>query len=189
MISQTTLALDRFATLIVASVLIAGGALGVWWWTGESSLADRSDTAPLQDFVMMAWWPWASAVVGVLLILIGLRWMAAHLSRTKVTRLNLTGSGAGGMLGVDASKVANAAADTFADTLGVRSAKGRVNRDRGQIVAQIDATIEPEADLSTIAEQADLVSAQLAHVLGRNDLRCSVQLTVARHGRPTDRVS
>ncbi len=189
MISRTTLALDRFATLILASVLIAGGALGVWWWTGESSLADRSDTAPAQDLVMTDWWPWASAIVGVLLVLIGLRWMAAHLSRAKVARLNLTGSGAAGMLGVDASKVANAAADTFADTLGVRSAKGRVHRDRGQIVAQIDATIEPEADLSTIAEQADLVSAQLAHVLGRNDVRCSVQLTVARHGRPTDRVS
>lgn len=189
MISRTTLAVDRIATLIMAAVLIAGGALGVWWWTGDSSLAARSSTAPVQDLVATDWWPWASAVVGVLLILMGLRWLAAHVARTKVTRLNLTGSGAAGMLGVDAGRVASAAADAFADTLGVRSAKGRVNRDRGQIVAQIDATIEPEADLSTIAEQADLVSAQLAHVLGRNDLRCSVQLTVARHGRPTDRVS
>lgn len=30
MISRTTLALDKFATLIFALVLIAGGLLGVW---------------------------------------------------------------------------------------------------------------------------------------------------------------
>lgn len=189
MISRTTLALDKFATLIFALVLIAGGLLGVWWWTGDSSLPARSDTTAVQDLVATDWWPWASATVGVVLILIGVRWVAAHVSTTKVRQLNLTGSGAAGKLGVDGSKVAGAAADAFADTLGVRSAKGRVNRDRGQIVAEINATIEPEADLAQVAEQADLVSAQLAHVLGRGDLRCSVQLTVARNGRSLDRVS
>ncbi len=188
MISRTTLARDRFATLILALVLIAGGVLGVWWWTGDSSLATASDTTAVQDLVGTDWWPWASAVVGVLLILIGIRWIASHVSSTKVRQLNLKGSGSAGKLGVDGSKVAGAAADAFADTLGVRSAKGRVNRDRGQIVAEINATIEPEADLAVVAEQADLISAQLTHVLGRGDLRCSVQLTVARNGRSLDRV-
>jgi len=189
MISRTTLVLDRFALLILALVLIAGGALGVWWWTGDSSLAARSDTTAVQDLVATDWWPWASAAVGVLLILVGVRWMAAHVSRTKVKQLNLKGSGSAGKLGVDGTKVAGAAADAIADTVGVRSAKGRINRDRGQIVAEINATIEPEADLAVVAEQADLVSAQLVQVLGRNDLRCSVQLTVARNGRPLDRVT
>ncbi len=189
MISRTTLALDRFATLGLALALIGGGAVGVWWWTGDSSLAARSDTTAIQDLVATGWWPWASAIAGVLLVLLGIRWVAAHVSTTKVKQLNLTGSGSAGRLGVDGTQVASAAAETFSHTLGVRSAKGRINRDRGQIVAEINATIEPEADLALIAEQADLVSAQLGQVLGRDDLRCSVQLTVARTGKALNRVS
>lgn len=189
MISRTTLALDRFATLLLAVALIAGGALGVWWWSGDSSLPARSDTTPVQDLVAQGWWPWVSAAVGVLLILVGVRWLAAHVRRTTVRQLNLAGSGAAGRLRADGSKVAGAAADAFADTVGVRSAKGRVNRDRGQLVAELTATIEPEADLALVAEQADLVSAQLAHVLGRDDLRCSVQLSVARNGASLERVT
>ncbi|MGI8523444.1 MAG: alkaline shock response membrane anchor protein AmaP [Nocardioides sp.] len=189
MISRTTLALDRIATLVLALVLIVGGVLGVWWWSGNSSLAAVSDTSPAQELVAKDWWPWASAVVGVVLILIALRWVAAHLSSTRVRKLNLKGSGPTGKLGVDGSKVAGAAADALAHNLGVRNAKGRVNRDRGQIVAEITATIEPEADLALIAEQADLVSAQLAQVLDRDDVRCSVRLRVARNGRSLDRVS
>jgi hypothetical protein len=188
-ISRSTLALDRLATFVLALVLIAGGILGIWWWTGDSSLAARSDTTPVQDLVAKDWWPWVSAAAGLILILIGIRWMAAHVSRTKVKQLSLTGTGSAGKLGVDGTKAVGAAAEAFADTLGVRSAKGHVNRDRGQIVAEINAIIEPEADLALLAEQADLVSAQLAHVLGRSDLRCSVQLTVARHGRSMDRVA
>ena len=189
MISRATLALDRLAAFILGLLLIAGGALGVWWWTGESGLPTRSDTTSAQDLVAQDWWPWASTAVGVLLVLLGVRWLVAHVARTVVKRLHLAGSGSAGKLGVDGSKVAGAAAAAFADTVGVRSAKGRVNKDRGQIVAEINATIEPEADLDLIAEKADLVSAQLARVLGRDDLRCSVQLTVARTGKPLDRVS
>lgn len=189
MISRATLAVDRFATLLLALALIAGGALGIWWWTGDSSLPTRSDTGQLQDLVGQSWWPWASAIAGLVLILLGVRWIASHVRTTKVKRLNLKGSGSEGRLGVDGTRVAGAAADAFTDTLGVRSAKGSVRHDRGQIVANLSATIEPEADLHQVAEQADLVSAELAQVLGREDLRCSVELTVARIAKPLERVT
>ncbi len=190
MMSRTTILLDRLTTLLLALVLIAGGALGVWWWTGNSPLADTTSTTSLTKIVDAPWWPWVSAVAGVVLIVIGLRWIAVHVSgTTKVKQLHLRGSGAKGRLDVDGSKVAGAAATALADTLGVRSAHGSVRRNRGQIVARLNATIEPEADLATIAESADRVSSELAQVLGRDDLRASIELKVARRGNSLPRVS
>ncbi len=189
MMSRTTVALDRIATILVALLLIAAGAAGIWWWTDRSPLGSTVRTAGTTDLVGQAWWPWASAAVGALLVLLGLRWILAHLRRQNVSTLHLRGSGSGGRLDVAASKVAGAAADALSDTLGVRSARGVVVRDRGQLVARLSAVIEPEADLAHVAERADLVSAQLAQALERDDLRCSVQLRVATFARRLPRTS
>lgn len=188
MITRKVLHIDRLATLVLALLLMAAGALGVWWWTGESPLSQRVATSPTQDMVAMSWWPWASGAAGVLLILLGLWWLLAHLRRRTVKQLSLEGTGSAGKFGVDGSKVAGAAADAFADTLGVRSAKGTVDRDRGQLVAHLIAVIEPEADLAEVARHADLVSAQLGEVLGRDDVRCGIELTVATRGKSLARV-
>lgn len=189
MISRRLLLLDRLATLLLAVALLAVGMLGVWWWTGTGSLAPTSNLSAAQRTVAMDWWPWASAVAGVVLVYLGIRWLASHLSRSNVTDLKLRGSGRDGTLVVNAGKVADAAADAFADTLGVRSAKGTITRDRGQLVARITAVVEPQVDLADVARRADLVSAQLSQVLGRDDLRCRVVLSVARSGRAPARVS
>lgn len=189
MISRFTLAVDRVATLVLALLLLAAGALGAWWWTGRSSLPGTLRSGSAEDLIAQAWWPVASAVVGVILVLLGLRWIAAHLNRQKVSNLRLRGSGPKGRLDVVGTKVAGAAADAFSDTLGVRSARGVVVRDRGQLVARISAVIEPEADLALLARQADTVSAQLAQALERDDLRCSVNLRVAGRPRRLPRVS
>jgi hypothetical protein len=187
--TRTTLMLDRIATLLVAALLIATAALGIWWWIGDSPLPDSLDTSAIYDRVDEAWWPWASALAGVLLILIGLRWIAAHLASRKVKTLRLRGSGSTGKLEVAGSKAASAAADALTHMIGVRSASGRIERDRGQLVAHVVATVEPDADLALVAHQADVVSAQLAQVLGRDDLRCSVELKVATRAQQLPRVS
>ena len=189
MTTRKTLFIDRVATLVLSLVLIAGGAAATWWWTGRSPLPGTTDVTSVHNVVTAGWWPWVSAVAGVVLILVGIRWIAAHLQSQRVSRLLLTGSGTGGRLDTSASRVAAAAADAFADTLGVRSAKGAIVRDRGQLVAHVSAVIEAEADLRLVAERADLVSAQLARVLDRGDLRCSVELRVAQRSRALPRVN
>lgn len=188
MTSPRMLFLDRVATLLLAVSFVATGALAIWWWTGDSPLAQRTSAAPVSDLVAMTWFPWASAALGSVLIVMGLRWIAAHVSNNHVSRLALTGSSSEGTLTINASHAANAAADAFADTLGVRSAKGFINKDRGQLVAHIKAVIEPEADLASVSARADEVSSQLAQVIGRHDLRCSVELSVAGRGRSLSRV-
>lgn len=193
MTTRKTLFIDRIATLVLALVLIAGGGAAIWWWSGQSlagyELADTSDTSAVSDVVYAAWFGWAAAAVGIVLALVGIRWIAAHLTTARVARLTLGGSDATGRLDVAGSKVAGAAAQALADTVGIRSAKGAVVRDRGQLVAHLAAVIEPEADLALVARRADEVSAQLAEVLGRDDLRCGVQLRVAARGRTLPRAS
>lgn len=179
MISRKTLFFDRLATLLLSLVLMASGALGLWWWSGRSPLPDRIDASPVLDVIDQSWFPWAAVAVGLVLALLGVRWMVAHLGRSKVKYLTLGGSGPSGRFRVEGAKAADAAGDVYAETIGVRKARGSVDRDRGQLVAHISATIEPEADLRLLAERADAVSGQLAAVLGRDDLRCSVELSVA----------
>ncbi|SDS50282.1 hypothetical protein SAMN04488570_2022 [Nocardioides scoriae] len=183
MTSRRTLFLDRVATLLLALLLVAGGAAAAYWWSGRSSLPGTLDTGAVRDVVDAAWFSWIAALVGLVLILLGLRWIAAHLGRPTVSKLHLKGSGSQGRLDVAGSKVAGAAASALADTIGVRSARGTVVRDRGQLVAKLTAVIEPEADLRVVARQADIVSAQLRQVLEREDVRCSVEIRVATFAR------
>ncbi len=189
MISRTTVFVDRVATVLLGLVLLALGIALVWWWAGTSPFPDTLSVTGARTLVAHDWWPWASGAVGVLLVLLGLRWLAAHVAGPAVHTLGLEGSGSRGRLDVAAGKLAAAAADAFADTLGVRSAKGRFVKDRGQLVARIRASVEPDADLGRVAAQADLVSAQLAQALDRDDVRCRVELTVASWGSRLPRVS
>lgn len=194
MVSRRMLLLDRIAALLLALVLLVGGAALIWWWSGRTGtdldlasldglFPDASGTGPVADVVSQPWWGWASTATGVLLVLLGLRWIVAHLRRTGVRRLSLEGSDTSGRLQVSGSGVAGAAAEALTETRGVRSAGGVVVRDRGQLVARLTAVLEPEADLALVARRADEVSGQLAQVLERDDLRCRLELSVGRSRR------
>lgn len=189
MVTRTMLAVDRFVTVLVALVLIVGGLAAVWWWSGASitqlggTLPATSDTGRATDVVDREWYPYAAALAGVLLVLVGLWWMARHLNRASVGRLTLGGSDTTGRLQVSASHAAGAAANALAGTAGVRSADGVVVRDRGQLVARLSAVLDPEADLGAVARRCDEVSSQLRQVLERDDLRCRVELSAGRRRR------
>lgn len=182
MTSRRTAVWDRTGTLVLSLVLLVSGAALVWWWSGRSPAADPLSTRTATELTQASWWPAALGAAGVLLVLLGLAWLLAHLHRSTVDRLHVSGSGPQGRLDAAAGEVVGAAADAFADTIGVRRASGSLVRDRGQLVASITATVERECDLAALAQHADLVSAQLHDVLGRDDIRCRVQLKVARLG-------
>lgn len=191
-----TIAFDRFAGAVLSLVLLAVGLAVLAWWGTQVGrmpgnldvLPDELSTTPVTDMMATAWWPWACAVGGVILILVGLRWLAVHLPDRAVSHLKLPGSTTNGRLLVEARPVANAAAHVLESTPGVRSARGTIRRERGQVVVRLTATIEREADLALVAAAADQVSADLAKVLERDDLSCCVQLTVASGHRSLSRV-
>lgn len=188
--SRAVIALDRAAAILVGLVAITAGALVVIWWLDLLPWLPQSlDTSPVADTTKQPWWPWAAGLAGVALILLGLWWLARHLPRNRVDNLTLPRSGPGGKLRAAATPVAKAAAEILAGTPGVRSATGRVLRERGQLVARLNATIETDADLQTITTAADQVATDLAQVLERDDLHCQIRLRIGARPRAQPRVS
>ena len=121
-------------------------------------------------------------------VLLGLWWLLAHLPRRSVGLLTLPGSGKAGRLRVDPSGPAATAADILADTPGIRTAHSRVQRDRGQLVIALSATMDPRADLGEVVAATDAVATDLNAVLGRDDARARVLLAVARRAKAPSRV-
>lgn len=193
---RRTVALDRFAALFAGLVLVAAGlALLAWWaarmrWlpVGLDGLPTQLSTAGVTDAMTARWWPWACGVAGVILVLLGLRWLASHLPDRGVRQLTLPGSTNAGRLLADAGTVTDAAAYALKATPGVRTARGTIHREQGQVVARLTATIEREADLALVARAADQASADLAAVLERDDLVCRADLNVAARHRSLPRV-
>ena len=186
--SRATIAIDRFVMLVLAVILIGAGVAAIAWGFGLVTwLPARVDLSGAQDIVHQSWWPWAAGAAGLIAVLVGLRWLIAHVPDRGVGNLTLTGSGPGGKLRAAPGPVAQAAAHVLAATPGVRSASGKVLHERGHLVARLTATIETSADLHAIAATADQVAADLVAVLGRDDLHCQVQLKTATRARAQPR--
>ena len=187
--SRAVIAFDQFASFLVGILLVAAGAFALVWWLDLFSwLPPALNTSPVTDTTSQAWWPWVAGLVGAVLALLGLRWLAGHLPNSGVGELTLPGSDTQGKLRAAAAPMAKAAAEVLEAAPGVRSASGRMLRERGQLVARLGAAIEVEADLRAITSVVDQVAADLARVLERDDLHLQVQLKVATRSRSLPRV-
>ncbi|TRW44105.1 hypothetical protein [Georgenia yuyongxinii] len=186
--SRAVLALDRTLAFVLGLLLLAVGAAAVAWWAGEldrvwPTVPDTLRLGAASSAVSAPWWPWAAGVAGIVAMLLGLWWLIAHVPRRNVGTLALPGTPGRGSLRIDPGAAATTAAQVLAEAPGVRSVRGTVHDDRGELVAALSATIEPTADLATIVDRAERVSAELGHVLGIEAARGRVQLSVARRGR------
>lgn len=191
---RSVLGLDRFLAIVTGLCLLVAGATAIGWYTGWlgavwTATPVKLSTAGATDVVETPWWPWTALGAGILATIGGLWWLIAHLPRRGVGMLILPGSGKTGRLLVDPAGPASAAADTLADTPGIRDARGTVIRDRGELIVAIIAKVDPSADLNEVAAAADTVTADLSTVLARDDARARVQLTVARHDRSRTRIA
>jgi len=188
--SRALIAFDRLMAFVVGLVLVAVGAAAALWWRGTfPSWPTRLDTGPAVQLTDRPWWPWTVGILGVALILLGLRWLVAHLPSRGISQLTLPGSSPHGRLITQVRPVAAAAAEALEQTPGVRSTSATIIAVRGQLVARLNATIEQQADLSAVAAAADQVSADLARILQRDDLYCQVNLSVAHRARSLPRVA
>lgn len=190
---RSVLGLDRIIAILAGLILVAVGVAVAAWYQGGlrellPSVPRRLSTDGSGDILDLGWWPWASGAAGALAILLGLWWLLAHVPRTGAGVLVLPGSDRTGRLLVDPSTVAGAAAEALADTPGIRSAHGRVLRDRGELVVAITGTVDSRADLGEVVGAVDAVAATVKSVLGRDDARARIRLSVARRAHPRARV-
>jgi hypothetical protein len=156
--------IDRLATLVVGLVLLAGGLLA-WEWrldlTGwfRPTLSTRGADSVLDS----SWWPWAWAVGGLVLGILGLLWLIAHLPRPTRGTSRIDGSDATGRLEVDVASLARTLADRWAELAPVTGVRGRTAPDAHDLVelighvdveAEAEALLEGTEQLETEVERA-----------------------------------
>ncbi|MFB9376664.1 hypothetical protein ACFFKU_04375 [Kineococcus gynurae] len=196
--SRSVIGLDRVLALLLGLVLLAGGAAVAVFGAGAARTlwAQAPDRISLGRGVVEApsagWWFGASAAFAVVAVVLGLWWLLAHLPRRGVSTLTLSTPGdasGAGRLHLDAAAPVEVAAEVLAETPGVRSARGSVITDRGELVYRLRAVVDPAADLAEVARSVEAVTADLATCVGRDDARSRVELSVARRAANPRRVA
>lgn len=190
---RSVLGLDRILAVLLGLILLVTGIALAAWYNGNlrrlfPQFPKQLSTDKANDLANTDWWPWTTGAVGVLLVLLGLWWLLAHLPHRGVGLLVLPGSGRNGRLRVDPSGPASTAAEVLTDTPGIRTAHGKVHRDRGQLIVALTATMDPRADLGQIVTATDAIATDLNSVLGRDDARARILLSVARRAKAQPRV-
>jgi hypothetical protein len=183
------IALDRVAACVLGLLLLAGGAAALAWRYdvfAEAPAEVRLTEAP--TIVAEDWWPWALGAAGIVFVLLALTWLLRHIPRRRINRLALDGSSAEGRLSADVDSAVGAAAQVLAADPGVRSCSGHLITDRGEVVAELKATIDPDTDLDQLRRTADRVLTELSGMVGRDELRTRVLLRTARQHTAAPRV-
>jgi hypothetical protein len=189
---RSVLAVDRVLLLLLGVVLVVAGVAAVGWQIGFltevwPSAPDRLavDTEPVTE---ASSYPPLLALAGVALVALGLWWLLAHLPRRSVGPLRLPAGDRAGRLTVDPGPAVAVAAEVLSEAPDVRSARGSVLRDRGELVVRLRTTVDPAADLPAVVAACDGVLEELAQVLPSERLRSRVEISVLREPAAAPRV-
>lgn len=181
---------ERIAVLLVGLALLVLGAGAAAWerdWIPDA--VDRVDASALLGRTDEQWWPWVVGLLGLLLVVLGLRWLLAHARRRSLGRLKLPGTGRGGALEADSGALLDAASAALAEAPGVTARGGRIWRDQREVVVELRAGIDPGADLNEVADAADRAASVLSASLGpQAPARCRVLLVRGRRWTRRTRV-
>jgi hypothetical protein len=166
-VSRAAVGFDRMATLFAGIALIVLGAAAVAWQRGVLAHGTRVWFTPALEASRADWWPWASAGVGVALILIGARWLASHRPARRASRVALrTPADSVPPITADTGSVAQAAAVAIRRDAAVLKAKGTATYERGVPTVTITATVHARRGLSAGVRAADDTAADVATMLG-----------------------
>jgi hypothetical protein len=190
---RSVLAFDRVVALLLGLLLLVVGVGAVAWqlgyltdvWPGvpDALDVDSGRLTGASSYALIA------GVIGVAAVALGLWWLLAHLPRRAVGALRLPAGEQRGRLVVAPGPAVATAAEVLAEHPAIRSARGAVLADRGELVVRLRATADPDADLASVVDACDEVLADLADVLPAEQLRSRVELSVLRRGHEGPRVS
>ena len=160
--------IDRVAALVLGVLLLIVGAAMVIWTTHLIDGTPVYLTAPgLVSASSTAWWPWAVTASGVVLVLLGLRWLATHRPARRAGSYTLADSNLSeGYLSADLGSLADAAAAELREHPAIRSASGKAVIDRGKPSIHLDVTAAGADTLAHAAAAADEVAATTVGMLG-----------------------
>lgn len=182
-----TIGLDRAVGVVLGIVLVLLGLLGIAWWQGvllrrvpRAAGVAASTAAGIRSGVGASWWPWVAGITGLVLAVVGIIWLLRHLAERRVHGYRLAGTGKAGTLRANTGSLLSAACAELTDTRGIRSASGAMTDERGVLIAQLNVTADPRADLATVAAAIDRTVTALAGVLQDPHVTYRARLSVGR---------
>jgi hypothetical protein len=159
--TRRAVAVDRTLVFLLGIALAALGLAAVAWQRGVLA-GGRAVQTTAPEVVASTWWPWGSGAVGLVLILVGLRWLLAHHWPLKASRVTLGGDDA---LTADPGAVASAAATALAAEPQIAKAHGAATVYRGTSTVTLTATV-PARNLRDGVRAADATAQTVAAMLG-----------------------
>lgn len=173
--------LDRLAGIVLALLLVAGGLVLLDWRLDTVlNLPTVAHIGPVLDLVKRVWWPVVAAVAGVLLVLVGLRWLVGHMPRVRNSEARLSASSGAGRLRLDTPSVARAGASALTSDLVLPEASGHVREVRGRPLVQLEARCAQETDVADVRDRAALVAGDVARGFPSGDLPLRVLVDAPR---------
>jgi hypothetical protein len=180
---------DRLAALICGLALIALGLGLLVWNTDLFAGIPQTLTAPgLVTAAGTAWWPWAVAAVGVVLVLVAVRWLLSHTPKAKVKAVQLAADKRFGSITADLGAVADAAARALEQSPDAHSAKGKAVIDRGTRTIDLTVTAYSPSTVIPLIEPIDTVCTQIAEMLGDRTIATRTCIHIDKGSRREHRV-
>ena len=184
---------NRVVALLLGVLLLVLGLATVLWCTGTLArlwprTPDSIETAQVGDVTTAPWWTAVAAVVGIVLLLLGLWWLLSHLRTTRVGRTALPGSDGSGRLTLELPGVARHFATLAGRQNGVTAARATFVTERGRTVLSSAITVDAEADLDAVSRALADLTAQARDVAGIPRFAARTRLHVSRRHHDLDRV-
>jgi hypothetical protein len=176
--TRRAVAVDRIAIFLLGLALTAAGLAAVAWQHG-TLVGGRAVRTSTPELVASTWWPWASGGVGLVLVLVGIRWLLAHHWPLKASRIAL---GDDDGLTADPAAVASAAGVALAAEPGITKAGGTAILDRGVPTVTLTAVV-PAHGLRDGVAAADATAGTVAAMLGDRVAVRSIVKVTGRRGR------
>jgi hypothetical protein len=159
--TRTAVGVDRLVTLLLGLGFIAA-AVALVGWEQHRIGAGRAVSVPVDTWTAAGWWPWAAGGAGVVLVVVGLRWLAAHRPAPRLHRIPVSDAESS----VDAVAVASAAADELAADPAVTKARGTAVLERGRRVVTLTVTTPARHGIAPAVRAADEAARATTRMLG-----------------------
>lgn len=183
--TRLALTFDRLVTALLGLGLVAVGLTAVAWENGRVVDGRHVSFAVVVDAAQAGWWPWAIGACGIVLIVIGLRWLASHRPARKASRVRLESLESQGVSPdtADASSVAHAAAAVLASDPAVLKATGTATLHTNTPTVTLTATVNARHGLHAGARAADATARDVALMLGNSVAVRTVLKVDTKRGR------
>lgn len=166
--TRLALTFDRLMTALLGLSLVSVGFAAVAWQNGRLVDGRTVSFSGVEDAAQAGWWPWAIGAGGILLIVIGLRWLVTHRPSRKASRVRLESRENRGLSPdtADAASVAHAAAEVLACDPAVLKATGTAAFEKNTPTVTLTATVNARHGLHAGARAADATARNVALMLG-----------------------